>query len=291
MTDNSFDEPLNIQIDKRLSSYASWFSFEWGQQLFKDVAIAPKLFRYCQRLHFNWLVTARTCFLPWLVVDSVRGTTAGMNTNNGYQEQVAMLTEALKIRLMQNLSQPLNVRQEICQELSVAASQLERLQIPENAGEISPLEIWNDFLKHRAFALGVWGSQVQGYSQVFFHYEHFLTRCIEGMESSLPDREKTKGLHLAANFTKAFEKHFGQPAAQEFVTDIKVDEARLARHALAHNGGLLTGKLKGITHSFDVDPASGQILIMPLDVANLYHYLKDKVSSLCSMLVTKAELQ
>ncbi len=69
-----------------------------------------------------------------------------------------------------------------------------------------------------------------------------------------PCRQWKQGLKVGTceKLTEAYTATFNEDYAIEYVTDRLVNEARLVRHAIVHNGGYETDDLRGYKHRYRV---------------------------------------
>jgi hypothetical protein len=128
---------------------------------------------------------------------------------------------------------------------------------------------WRRMLNQSEFQISIWGSQRLYYGAVYYAYEDFLARCYR-LSAGQPEYEVGRG------FSQDFRDQYSAWLRDCCWSDPKIHIARLTRHALVHNGGRLTPKLKELKHGLRL--YGEDIQIFPAFTKSLYELLKDRVA-------------
>jgi hypothetical protein len=142
--------------------------------------------------------------------------------------------------------------------------------------------LWDTLVKHETFYTSLWSSERMCYGSLYYGYEWFLTKCV-GIKRAEPDYRWFQVKKFLADFKVAF----GDVLAAECLEDPEIYIARLARHALVHNGGRLTEELQREPHTFLV--VNDEIQINSEHTTSLYRKLASKVTRLAEFVVTVPE--
>jgi hypothetical protein len=132
--------------------------------------------------------------------------------------------------------------------------------------------------------VSIWGAQRTCYAALYFAYENFFTECLRLAKN---DEDYHTGRH--EEFKKQLTAEFGKDIV-DGCFDTPVEIARLARNALAHNGGKVTKLLKAQKHDLLVDH-EGKIHIVAAHNANLFNILKPRAQRLAERACTMPQFQ
>lgn len=275
------DDPI-IWVDQRVESYKQFFDYKWGGQINDLTESAPKLNRLTYKLAAAWKIASNTAMMPWLMNNSLRIVVNRFNGSRDAQERMAVMCQKLTMYLMRVL--PLDGPQKliVADELGKAATRMRDTQIPPEKLELSPEWVWDHFIGNKDFNMSLWGSQYQAFTAVYLPYDNFLGKVVRIASGK-------QGLKVGTcdKLEAAFAETFGADFAKQFVMDRPIHEARLVRHAIAHNGGEETDDLRTFKHHYRCP--RHQLQIYPEDVKQLFDLLKGKVKSLSERCVTMKE--
>ncbi len=106
-----------------------------------------------------------------------------------------------------------------------------------------------------------------------FDADYHVSRCV-GLAKGKPNYKADGMQALLADARK----EFGDEVADFCLVDEQVEIARLARNALAHNGGKMNDKLQKKDHGFFV--VDGVLHVVAADNHRLFNMLKVRVSKI-----------
>jgi hypothetical protein len=109
---------------------------------------------------------------------------------------------------------------------------------------MSPDSLWQDYLDkaHYEWVLAIWGSQRLVFGGLFFAFESFVKDVVAIAEGNAD----YKGYPWKALIADT-KKHFGDDVGKDCLEGEFIEITQLARHALAHNSGKETTKLRGVS--------------------------------------------
>jgi hypothetical protein len=260
---------VGVRIGMRLDSYRSFFDHEWAQRI-GDLAQGTKLDGAVFALCMNWKATANTHMLPWLIVEAV------VNLLHGTMIDMKPLAETvargLKTRLVKETERALSKTakkriQAVVDAMVANACDARTSSYAVVKSRWGRPAFWQELVKAPEFQLSLWGSQRVCYCGIYYAYEHFARTCVAlASRKSLARRPK--------KFVEAATGALGKSCVDHCLTDPEVTQARLARNALAHNGGRVTAELMSIGCPLAVE--NDVIQVMPEDTTHLFHVLKDR---------------
>lgn len=253
-----------IVLDERMESYSTFFDHAWSKTIYalaSGTAFEEPVFDLARA----WKAAANTHVLPWLMADQLKQFYAGvMRTDEPF---AIKLVNALLIRLEQRSGgaipdEIIELLRTLLKETAIEFG-LNRQKI---AGAFDPQTAWREFLSLSEFQFSLWGSQRLAYGALYYAYEDFLLRVftLATGRSNYEIRSK--------QFGKDFAQLFGTGLRDACWSDPQVHIARLTRHALVHNGGRLTERLRNLKHGLRI--TSGEIQIMAPDTRALFDLLK-----------------
>jgi len=130
------------------------------------------------------------------------------------------------------------------------------------------------------FAWCLWGSQRLVYGALYHAYEDFIRHCVGIIDGT----NYFRGDDLFGAVRTAFGRN-GKAVVSACLEDELVTIARLARNAIAHNGGKVTEKLLRKNHHFKI--VANEIQITPDDNRELFNTLKGNVDTLTDHALAK----
>lgn len=271
MSDSTEKTTIYRIFDKRLDSYQSFWDVSWGKKFIaltrsSDIEI-PAL-----DLGSTWKGTANVRSLPYHMIQSLEST-----YNVVTKDRVPMPILSIE-RVMHTLVQETELELTHRQLIGIIGYFLAKTKpIKEEFKKTSPYKYdkqmaWEAMCTLKDFQLGLYQSEVNSYSSLYFAYEDFLRRTCE----SILNRQ------ISTMNASVIREAFDENIFNKCWNDTKVNHARLVRTAIAHNGCKETDALKKVTpkHGFKLHPDGG-IVIMCEHVTDLYNVLKEKVLLIC----------
>ena len=261
-----------IQIDPRPDSYRGFFDGGWSER-FLDIARASKLRKPAFDLVRNWRAVSNARQIPWLMVEC-------LDANMCHNLQECVPWDIRKIRVLrQKIVAKLEAKDERMRpmfrrklEESMRELEVEACEIRDEVAEdvlSRRKDLWELLLEEEQFHTSIWSSERMCYGALYYSYECFLTECVR-----IKRRKSDYQMRRADDFKKDIKDAFGQELANDCWSDQKVNIARLARHALVHNGGRMTSVLQKQPHNFPTQDE--EIQIGARHTTELYELLKTK---------------
>lgn len=264
------EEVVKLFVGVRLDDYATFFDHGWSRKVLADTE-GTKLDRPTLDLCADWKSAANTLVLPWLLMQSPGNFYKGFAKEN---PSIGLkLAQALKERLVHEMSQSLSNmrRKELAQNIDRICREI--LEISAcTPPEVQPEQVWTAYLKNNEFILSLWSAPRLCYSAVYYAYENFLRRCVIATRNNSPAEYRPKTGRLSGDLDAIL----GGSLGTDCLHDEDVETARLARNALAHNGGMV-GAVFGNRQRHPT-VSDGTVTPLASDVRDLYALLKDKVT-------------
>jgi hypothetical protein len=276
----------NARIDSRLDSYMDFFDKKWFEDI-SGMAKKTKLDEAVFDLARAWLGASHVHAMPWVFATSIDGLLRqklreceplSITQLRGLRERIVGMLKAKGITVRPTMAKALT---EIFKELGVDADQALETA---NAVVGDSLHVWEKYLERNEFKTILWSGERLCYAAVYYNYECFLTECLR-----IKRAEPEYCLAQDKQFKKDFNESFTTALQQRCWSDQDVVIARLARHALVHNGGRMTPKLAKQPYKFLVE--EGELQIMPPDVVALYALLKVRAMALVEQAVEMPDLR
>jgi hypothetical protein len=271
------DVIAKVRIDDRLESYRTFFDHDWSRRI-SELSNGTALEKPVWTLAISWKAAANTHAMPWLMMHSMNN--LWQSFVNGDHAFAPALVTALADRIPAEMGNSLsNMRRK---QLASAIRHVAEQVKDATADATSALDLktlWSDFLSPdiQEFSLSLWGSQRLCYGAVYHAYENFVRQCL-GIARKEPDY-RALFTQLVTDGKAAFSNELIAYCLEDQVVTV----ARLARNALAHNGGRMTDQLRRIPHDLVVE--NDEIQIMPLDTKNLFNQLKQRAFRLTEIAV------
>ena len=268
----------NIQIERRLDSYKSFFDHEWFEKQTEErrgTALYQPLFD----LGAAWRYAANTHVLPWLLATQVQGATEmNLNTTEPFgKKYVTHVHERLAKRMGSSLHKAQRHRMQ--KELDTIYEEVEAAAMSVGPLKFVPDAMWQKMLQNSEFRFALIGSQRLCYGAVYYAYEDFLTRCV-----GLAKGKTEYRLYRRADFQREITAEFGSAVCDQCWDDPAVNLARITRHALVHNGCRVTDEfkeaVKATKYPFVIE--GDEIQIMAPDTSRLFRLLKDRAALVIS---------
>ena len=259
--------PTTFQIDEKHDSYQPFFDHASAQQI-DQAASGPPLAMIVFDLCSIWKSVSNTHSLPLVMFELLKSFAKEYLGGRDYigREYVKLLTRRLpgEVGSLSHMKR---------KQLGEAFERI-YVDIPKRESDVMDavvVNVWKDeIMPNFDFTTSVWSSQRLCYGATYYAYEDFLVRTYRALVNK-PDYR----LPNAREFGVAFENAF-TAELRDFCFSGEVNVARLARNALAHNGGRETDELRKEKHSLIV--TDGEIQIMPSNNRALFDLLKERAT-------------
>jgi hypothetical protein len=275
-----------FHLDDRVAAYRSFLDYEWVKTIEKQTRVTL-LDEPFFSLIFSWKATANAFTMPFLMMQFLRNFGLGFcQTQDSTPERAMKLLAKLLPDRMEQKHKLSNMKKkqlsetiaEMLAQADVAVQTMPALDVDK---------LFQAFLfgdGGEELQLGVFGLTQTCYGTTFHAYEHFVSRCV-GLAKGKP-HYKAGGIEALVADAR---KEFGDQVAEFCLVDEPVEIARLARNALAHNGGKMNDKLQKKDHRFFV--VDDVIHIVATDNHRLFDMLKVRVSKLVEKALTMPQFQ
>ncbi len=276
-----------IHLDRRLESYRSFFSDDWGERINRLAAPAPKLNALVFGIMLEWRATAYTASLPVAIIDHMKGYHDGFVNTGEINTTLLRLAETvmpvLGMRIPELTTDPFLISRLKTEIVKIGAA-LEDAHASTKV-EFSLEETWQEYLKDPVYQLSLWGSQQHAYVSIYNSYDSFLARLV-CIARSLDKLRTSDG-----GFRKHLTDAFGAALKEKCWTCKDIYIAREARHSLSHARGSVTKKLGEIQPSHGFMVVEGRIQVTPEKTKALFALLKDCVYALAEKAVAMPEFK
>jgi hypothetical protein len=275
-----------LHLDDRVDSYRSFLDYDWVKAIEKQTH-GTILDEPLMSLIFSWKATANAFTMPFLMMHFLRNFEVGhcRGQDSASEQALKVLADHLPERMAKRHKwSPTKKRQiseaiaELFAEVDVAKHTMPTLDVDK---------LFNAFLYGDGgseMQLGVFGMTQTCYGTTFHAYEHFISRCV-GLAKNKPHFKADGAQALVADVRK----EFGDEVADFCLVDEQIEIARLARNALAHNGGKMNEKLKKKDHGFFV--VDDVLHVVAADNHRLFNILKVRVSKLVEKALTMPQFK
>jgi hypothetical protein len=222
-------------VDRNYDSYSSFFDHAWAKSMF-DEAGESEFVAMVFNLTEGWKGAANTARLPWLVVNTLAHFANGYANNR--PADIELLIEAMIAWFERSVGYSLNLEQQ--NQMRIAANRW-RTDLDEkksmNPYQLDQHDTWRQMLEQGEFRIGVVASLRITYAAVYYYYEDFVLSCYKYLCAK-------RNFRIRKSFMEDLSKIYTQDVAREVWQHNEVRLARLARHAIVHNGARETDDLK-----------------------------------------------
>ncbi len=229
---------LNLVLDERLEAYKTFFNHDWAQGIL-EAAKGTKFDPAVHLLTVNLRAAANCHTLPWLMIKSMSNLWSGFLENHELQ---ANFINALAVELPKRMEGKISrmKQQEMGQVIRDLAASINN-ELAQHDYGLSPESLWKDYLDKANYewVFSIWGSQRLVFGGLFFAFESFVKDVVAIAEGN--SNYKGYPWKTLVSDTK---KHFGDEVGKDCLEGDFIEITQLARHALAHNSGKETTKLK-----------------------------------------------
>jgi len=275
-----------IHLDDRIASYRSFLDYDWVriiEKMTQDTILDEPLIS----LIFSWKATANAFTMPYLMMHFL--TNFEQEYLRARDSSYEMAFQALSDHVPERMARKHNLSHMKKKQISETITEIlaEMKDAKRTMESLDPEKLFKTFLYGKGgpeLQLGVFGLAQTCYGTTFHAYEHFINQCV-GLAKKNPNY-KSDGVQTLLADTR---KEFGDEVAEFCLADEQVEIARLARNALAHNGGKMNDKLKNKNHGFFV---VGDVLrIVASNNHNLLDVLKVRVSKMVGKALTMPQFK
>lgn len=275
------------QFNPDMDAYQGFFEVTWKHD-FLMLTRTTVLREPSFNLVCSWEGLSNARQLPWLMVRSLDVFQAKelQEYKPWDQRKIGIMRHKLISRLQE---QGETVRPMLRKKLERALADLdaEAGRVREEAIEQTlrkQPDLWEALLKHETFHTSLWSLERMCYGGLYYSYEWYLTQCLRIKKGDSDYRWRR-----VPDCFKDFEAAFGTKLTDFCLRDEEVQISRVARNALAHNGGRITPELAGKQHSFKLE--GEEIQVNALHTTRLYAKLRDCVTDLTRNAVVMPEFQ
>jgi hypothetical protein len=276
-----------IVVNPCLEAYQSFFDVKW-QENFLDLIRESKIYESGFTLTRHWWAISNARQLPWIFFISIDQLMCNKIVN--YEPHVCKTVNYLRdniISLLESDNEKVRpmLRKKIQHAIETVYDKVNLIRDQTAEEVINRREyLWDGLMKLSPFHISLWSLERLCYAGLYYSYEWFLTECVRTKNNDPDYRWNRK-----EDFTKIFRTSFGEILTEKCWLDNKVDLARVARHALVHNGGKITDELRKRNHTFVIE--GEEIQINAMHTTELYNELKSRVTELAESAVKMPEFK
>jgi len=277
------DEPdRHIRTDPDIASYAGYLPDDWVREKIEPIAVGTVLERLLLDLAMGWRCASYTAQMPATSIRAMHAAALGRSKFVSPDSSIVAFSQQIIAKLagrVPELFENSKLRARCVAELvTISAEFRDRAEAVKNEITIEP--VWTEFMNDVAFRISLWASQRVAFLAFYNAYEAFIVDCLKiGTETS-----KLQSIDKApfyAALRNGLTKDISTPCW--FHSEINI--ARLVRHALSHNGGRETAKLKEQHHQIEV--IDGELQIVPGDIHRMMRRLRMGVEEV--IIVTRSD--
>lgn len=277
----SSDLPRQLYVDGNFNSYKGWMEPEWAIAVADRADSAPVLREFVLDLLLSWRTTGYNASLPVVLVQGLKDFADGYTRDRSNDSGIIAFASGVLERLSRELPEIVADRElqsKLKARLLDLATEFERARALVNV-EFQVAPLWESYLKTEPFTMTVWASQRISYVAFYNAYEAFLTHCVRLALGQPNLRSMDKA------FNKALQTRFTKDLSETCWLRPEIHVGRLVRHALSHNGGRETDKLKEQGHSIRMIDGDDVLHIAPADIHSLLRSLKGGVLEMVDVCV------
>ena len=256
-------------VEDDLALYGNFLNYSWARATCNRVS-GTRLEGAFDGLCASWKEAASFHSFPHLVIEHTIAVLGGYL--NGRGDTLPRFVTALKAEFDVGVGASLShMKWKQVHELIDAAYRREATP-QDDILHAARRQLWQNLVSSPESQFGIWGSQSQAYTALFFAYEWFVTstyRLLTGDDKGRPSHDR---------FWERLAEKLGADARATFWDDPPVKVAQLTRHSIAHTGGRAKEELVAMSPPITV--INGEISIGPTDNRQLYDLLRAKVSQL-----------
>lgn len=267
-----------IHFDTDLTAYKGFFESQWAEEIFQ-LTDNTKLEIQALNLSASWKGISNARRLPWLMMEMLnthqeatlnRQLQLPTHVIQGFIKRLSSIVKERYVRLSERAQ-------------SVLSEEIENIQTELIEGQLEEIStitknhtdaLWQTFTNRPEIVFGLWMSEVNAYTALYFAYEIFF---IESLKILYPGEVNIRTTRLK----DFFKRTNNLDLQKKYWNDAQIEKARLIRLAVAHNGRRPTKEFQCKPKNYVLLTTYGEIIIKAHDTTELYHMLKDKVKEFC----------
>jgi hypothetical protein len=272
-----------LMIEPDLEQYNTFFDRPCAEALFKRAPAA--LDAAVSNLCLSWRMAANTHRLPWLMIHQLEGFAGGIIRRS--KPDLTVLIGQFRDWILRELDGELKrTEKKVINAVIKKIDQRLRLASQAKNPRIPAMEYWDEISNQQEMAFSITGSQNLSYCALIFAYEWFLVGCFRALGGEVKLKSNQP------KFWKRFEELFGRDPVPDYWEEPEgsaprpILVARIARHSIAHTGGIAKEELKAEKHDLVISP-EGFISVRPSNNRALFNILKGKVDRLVDEVAPK----
>ena len=237
-------EDRSVIIDPRLESYEGFLEDDFTRAAFEA---SDRSGRRISHLIFNLLIDWRSISyavaFPSLAPTAIENFHAGMASQGPVDYSLLGFLEYVLSRLRERVPSLTNdhaLQSELIRELLRVSSDVRGLQTTRDSS-VSASTIWQQYIQHHPFHLGLHGIMRLAYIGIYGAYEEFVVRCAR-ISTGNPNLQSTN-----SNFSAILGDSVGSDLRESCWDSEEIKQVRRIRNKLTHAGGQVDKSTRDLT--------------------------------------------
>lgn len=253
MADNcEGDEILgHYSVEERLSEYADMIAPDWCKNFATTLPNCTEINEAGNDLMVQWRAAARVAEFPAVMMSMFSEFASHTLRNAPPATMLPMLADAWGDAFRSH--SPQLAKGTLFNRAMRATKEAVGKQVDaatrQTLATVSAETIWRTYLAEKEFRFRIWSTMQSCAVAVYNAYDGFLARCTDGEAGRMADRLKSR---------------YGPEMYEQLFQPRDIQIARELRHAVSHNRGRVTEKLKNLKS--DLACRDGLISVYPRDM-------------------------
>jgi hypothetical protein len=267
----------NIHTDPDIEAYGGYMPEDWGERTIGSIPEGTVLERLLLDLGMGWRSASYTAQMPATSIRVMHAAAIGRSKFVTPDSSIVAYSERIISELSRRVSEIAENRKLsarlVAELVTISAGFRDRAEAIKSEYPIEPM--WSEFMNEVPFRISLWASQRITFVAFYNAYEAFIVDCLK----------VGTGTSQLQSTDKAFKEALREGLSKDISNacwwhrDIRI--ARLVRHALSHNGGRETEKLKGEPH--DIKKIGEELQIVPQDIHKMLRCLRSAVEEVIAV--------
>jgi hypothetical protein len=270
-------EDRSVFVDQRSESYKGFLEDEFTRAAFEA---SDRSGRRISHLIFNlltdWRSISYAVAFPALAPNAIENFHVGMAAEGPLDYSLLGFLEYVLSKLRDRVPSLTNdqaLQSELRSELFGVLSDVRGLQSIRD-GSVSASAIWEQYIQHHPFNLGLHGIMRLAYIGIYGAYEEFVVRCVR-ISTGNSRLQSTRG-----NFSTAIGSSLGPDLLVRCWESEEINQVRTIRNKLIHAGGQADESTRYLTNLVHIQ--DGFMHIFPEHLTQAYACLKSPALAIMS---------
>lgn len=273
------DEPYrHIYIVAEITSYEGYLPDDWGQRTIEPIPEGTVLKRLLLDLAMSWRSISYIAQMPVTSIRAMHAAALGRTQFVSPDSSIVAFSEQIigeLARRVPALVENSTLRGRLLGELATISAEFrDRASAVKSEYPIGLM--WADFMNDVPFRFSLWASQRHAFVAFYNAYEAFVVDCLK-IGTGHPRLRSTD----KKAFNEALRSGLGRDISAPCWSHHEINNARLVRHALSHNGGRETEGLKKQRHGIKL--IGEELQIVPEDNHRMLRRLRSAVEEVIAV--------